>query len=75
MESPNWQQALYTEQLAKFPHPAFRQTYEKRLEDQRRIGPGAYEVTDFLTEAERRPQCARGTLDQLSPRFPKEQLV
>ncbi|CAF4695062.1 unnamed protein product [Rotaria socialis] len=74
MEGPNWQQALYTEQLAKFPHPNFRETYEKRLEDQKRLGPGTYPINDFITEADRRPRCARGALDQLSPRFPKEQL-
>lgn len=74
-EGPNWQQALYTEQLAKIPHPSFKETYEQRKEIERRIGPGAYPIDDFLTEADRRPHCVRGALDQLSPRFPKENLV
>lgn len=74
-EGPNWQQSLYTEQMAKIPHSSFKQTHEERKEVERRIGPGAYEVKDFLTEAEKRPQCVRGALDQLSPRFPKENLV
>ncbi|CAF0783377.1 unnamed protein product [Adineta ricciae] len=74
MKGPNWQHALYTEQMAKIPHSSFKETYEKRKETERRIGPGTYPVNDFLTEADRRPHCARGALDQLTPRFPKENL-
>lgn len=74
MQGPNWQQSLYTQQMAKIPHSSFKDTYEQRKEDERRIGPGAYPITDFLTEADRRPQCVRGALDQLSPRFPKQNL-
>jgi hypothetical protein len=75
MQGPNWQQALYIEQMAKIPHSSFKETYERRKEEERRIGPGAYPINDFITEADRRPQCLRGSLDQLSPRFPKERLV
>ena len=75
IQGPNWQQALYTEQMAKIPHSSFKTTYDTRKEIERRIGPGTYPITDFLTEAERRPHCARGALDQLSARFPKESLV
>jgi hypothetical protein len=75
MQGPNWQQALYTEQMAKIPHSSFKETYDTRKEMEKRIGPGAYPITDFLTEADRRPQCVRGALDQLSPRFPKQTLV
>ena len=75
MQGPNWQQALYTEHMAKIPHSSFKETYERRKEDERRLGPGAYPMTDFLLEADRRPHCIRGALDQLSPRFPTEKLV
>jgi len=75
MQGPNWQQALYTEQMAKIPHSSFKATYEFRKEIEKRIGPGTYEITDFLTDADRRPHGVRGALDQLSPRFPKENLV
>jgi hypothetical protein len=75
MQGPNWQQSLYTERMSKIPHSSFKETYDRRKEDERRIGPGAYPINDFLTDADRRPRCARGTLDQLSPRFPKEESV
>lgn len=75
MQGPNWHRAHHTEQMAKIPHSSFKETYERRKENERRIGPGAYPINDFLTEAERRPHCARGALDQLTPRFPKENLV
>jgi hypothetical protein len=75
MQGPNWQQSLYTEQMAKIPHSSFKATYDTRKEMERRIGPGAYPITDFLTEADRRPHSLRGALDQLSARFPKEALV
>jgi hypothetical protein len=75
MQGPNWEQSLYTEKMAKIPHSSFKETYDRRKEDERRIGPGAYPINDFLTEADRRPQCARGALDQLTPRFPPEILV
>ncbi|CAF1053238.1 unnamed protein product [Adineta ricciae] len=72
IQGPNWQQGLYTEQMAKIPLSSFKETYERRKEDERRLGPGAYDIGDFLTEADRRPVCQRGALDQLAPRFPKE---
>jgi len=75
MQGPNWQQALYTEQMARIPHASFKQTYEKRKDDERRLGPGAYPIHDFLTEANQKPRSIRGGFDQLSPRFPKDQLV
>jgi hypothetical protein len=75
MQGPNWQHGLYTEQMAKIPHSSFKETYERRKEDERRIGPGAYPIDDFLTVADRRPRCVRGALDQLSPRFPEAKLV
>ncbi len=74
-QGPNWQHALFTEQMAKIPHSSFKETYERRKENEKRIGPGAYPINDFLTEADRRPRCIRGALDQLTPRFPKENLV
>jgi hypothetical protein len=75
MQGPNWQQGYYTAQMAKIPHSSFKETYERQKEDERRVGPGTYPINDFITEADRRPQCSRGALDQLTPRFPKEQLV
>ena len=68
-QGPNWQQALYTEQMAKIPHSTYKETHEKHKEEERRVGPGAYVIHDFLEEAERRPRCNRGALDQLTPRF------
>ena len=61
--------------MAKIPHSSFKETYEKQKEDERRIGPGTYYIDDFLTEADRRPRCIRGAINQLTPRFPKEQEV
>ncbi len=75
IQGPNWQQSLYTEQMAKIPHSSFKETYERRKEEERRIGPGTYPINDFIAEGDRRPQCLRGSLEQLSPRFPKEQTV
>jgi hypothetical protein len=74
-QGPNWQQALYTEQMAKIPHSTFKESYEKRKEEERRLGPGTYTINDFITEFDRKPHCLRGALDQLTPRFPVDQLV
>ncbi|CAF5215376.1 unnamed protein product, partial [Rotaria magnacalcarata] len=43
-EGPNWQQALYTEQMAKIPHSSFKETYEKHKEQERHVAPGAYGI-------------------------------
>jgi len=75
MQAPNWQQGLYTEQMAKIPHLSFKQTYEKRKEEERRLGPGIYSIDDFLTEANRKPRSLRGALDQLTPRFANDPIV
>ena len=75
IQGPNWQQGLYTEQMAKIPLSSFKETHERRKEDERRLGPGTYEIDDFLTEGDRKPVCKRGALEQLAPRFPKEEAV
>jgi hypothetical protein len=69
-QGPNWQQALFTEQMAKIPHSTFKETYEKRKEDERRLGPGTYTINDFVMDSDRKPRSTRGPLDQLTPRFP-----
>ena len=74
-QGPNWRQALYTEQMARIPHSSFKETYEKRKENERRLGPGTYSINDFLTNPQRRTNGARGLLDQLSPRFPDDHAV
>ena len=74
-QGPSWRQALYTEQMARIPHSSFKETYEKRKENERRLGPGTYSINDFLTNPQRRPNVARGILDQLSPRFPEDHAV
>jgi hypothetical protein len=74
-QGPNWRHALYTEQMAKIPHSTFKQAYEKRKEEERRVGPGTYFINDFITESDRKPRCLRGALDQLTPRFPNDQPV
>lgn len=74
-QGPNWQQGLYTEQMARIPHSSYKETYEKQKDSERRLGPGTYQIPDFLAEAEKKPQCSRGALDQLTPRFPKDQPV
>ena len=56
--------------MAKIPHSSYKETYQKLKEDERHVGPGAYHIDDFLTEADKRPRCNRGALDQLTPRFP-----
>jgi hypothetical protein len=75
IQGPNWQHGLYTEQMAKIPLASFKETYERRKEDERRLGPGAYHIDDSLTQIDRKPGCKRGALDQLAPRFPKEESV
>ncbi|CAF1155872.1 unnamed protein product [Didymodactylos carnosus] len=58
--------------MSKIPHTNFKAKYEVQKEEERRIGPGAYEIKDFLIEADQKPQCSRGLLDQLTERFPKD---
>ena len=54
------------------PHLLYKEQWEQKLEQSRKLGPGSYNITDFLEEAKRRPQCRRGHLELLEPRFAKE---
>ena len=69
-QGSSWQQAMYTEQMARIPHSTYKETHERHKEQERRVGPGAYSINDFIAESERKPRCIRGALDQLTPRFP-----
>lgn len=74
-QGPNWQQSIYTERMAKIPHSSYKETHAKEQEKKVNLGPGKYEFVDFLTQYENRPQCTRGALEQLTPRFPKDEPV
>lgn len=61
--------------MAKIPFSSYKETYEQRKEAQRRLGPGSYSIDDFIKENDRKPCSMRGSLDQLTPRFPKDRAV
>lgn len=69
-DGPNWKTALNTEKMAKIPHLLFKDTYYKRKEHEKRLGPGCYDIKDGLELNEAIPRSKRGMLDALSPRFP-----
>ncbi|XP_049663356.1 lymphocyte expansion molecule [Accipiter gentilis] len=62
-----WARAEKGSQLSQLPHFQFKEIMKKRKRQQERLGPGTYNIRDFLQET--RPSSLRGICDTREQRF------
>jgi len=68
---PGWARQLEVERLAALPHLLHKEQWEENKMLKRKLGPGSYEIKDFIQDADLKPRSERGICQKLAPRFEK----
>ncbi|RUS78373.1 hypothetical protein EGW08_013866 [Elysia chlorotica] len=68
---PGWARQLEVERLASLPHLLYKEQWEENKMLKRKLGPGSYDIKDFIQVGNEKPRSGRGICDKLAPRFEK----
>ncbi|XP_046372298.2 lymphocyte expansion molecule-like [Haliotis rufescens] len=66
---PGWARAYEVEKMAALPHLLHKEQWEQKRMLQRKLGPGSYEIKDFLQSSDEKPRSSRGICETKAPRF------
>ncbi|XP_060562670.1 ciliary microtubule-associated protein 2-like [Ruditapes philippinarum] len=66
---PGWARAHEVERSAALPHLLHKEQWEMKKELIRKLGPGSYEIKDFLENSDLKPRSARGICETRATRF------
>jgi len=71
---PGWARAYEVSRMAALPHLLHKEQWEMKRMLKRKLGPGSYEIKDFLDSAEEKPRSTRGIIQTKEQRF-KEKIT
>ncbi|XP_005100483.1 lymphocyte expansion molecule isoform X2 [Aplysia californica] len=66
---PGWARQIEVERLAALPHLLHKEQWEENKMLKRKLGPGSYEIKDFIQAGNEKPRSERGICSNLAPRF------
>ncbi|XP_072173043.1 ciliary microtubule-associated protein 2-like [Diadema setosum] len=66
---PGWSRAYETARMAALPHLLHKEQWEKKRMIERNLGPGSYNIKDFLEMISERPCSTRGICQTRARRF------
>ncbi|XP_032230603.2 lymphocyte expansion molecule isoform X2 [Nematostella vectensis] len=66
---PGWERAYETSRLAKIPHLLYKEQWEKKQYQKRMLGPGTYNIKDFMELMAEKPRSTRGECETRAARF------
>lgn len=72
---PGWARAYEVERMAALPHLLHKDQWELKKMLARKLGPGSYDIKDFLQHSDEKPRSYRGICQTLSHRFNDHQAV
>ncbi|KAK6990346.1 lymphocyte expansion molecule [Biomphalaria glabrata] len=64
-----WARQLELERLAALPHLLYKEQWEEKKMLQKKLGPGSYNIKDFIQINNAKPHSGRGICENLAPRF------
>jgi len=68
---PGWARQVEVERLAALPHLLHKEQWEENKLLKKKLGPGSYEIKDFIQDSELKPRSERGICQNLASRFEK----
>jgi len=68
-KGPGWERAFETLRMAKIPHLLYKDEWEKKQLQKKLLGPGTYNIPDFIDHVGRKPCSTRGICETKAPRF------
>ncbi|XP_070563027.1 ciliary microtubule-associated protein 2-like [Ptychodera flava] len=66
---PGWARAYEVARMAALPHLLYKDQWEKKRAQQRNLGPGSYNIKDFMQSADEKPRSTRGICETRDRRF------
>lgn len=66
---PGWARAYEVSRMASLPHLLHKEQWEMKRLLKRKLGPGSYEIKDFLETSDEKPRSTRGIIQTKEPRF------
>lgn len=66
---PGWERAYETTQAAKCPHLLYKDEWNKKQLQKKLLGPGTYDIKDFIESLEMKPGSVRGICETRAKRF------
>lgn len=70
---PGWARQYEVERMAALPHLLHKDQWQERQMLKRKLGPGSYNIKDFLQSGEEKPRSVRGICAARASRFPEKQ--
>ncbi|KAK7495048.1 hypothetical protein BaRGS_00013688 [Batillaria attramentaria] len=67
---PGWSRQYEVERMAALPHLLHKDQWQERQSLKQKLGPGSYNIKDFLQSSEEKPCSVRGICNARAPRFP-----
>ncbi|XP_059172232.1 uncharacterized protein LOC131953182 [Physella acuta] len=64
-----WARQLELEKLAALPHLLYKEQWEENKQLKKKLGPGSYNIKDFIQLGNEKPRSERGMCNNLAPRF------
>lgn len=68
-DGPGWSRAYEVEKLAALPHLLNKEQWELKRILVRKLGPGSYNIKDFLESSDEKPRSKLGICQTLAQRF------
>ncbi|KAJ7386534.1 hypothetical protein OS493_008670 [Desmophyllum pertusum] len=66
---PGWERGFETARLAKIPHLLYKEQWEKKQLQKQLLGPGTYNINDFIDHMGKKPGSTRGVCETKEARF------
>ncbi|XP_077981142.1 ciliary microtubule-associated protein 2-like [Glandiceps talaboti] len=66
---PGWARAYEMARMAALPHLLYKEQWEKKRAQQRNLGPGSYNIKDFVDASDEKPRSTRGICETRDRRF------
>lgn len=66
---PGWARAYEVARLAALPHLLHKEQWELKRMLKRKLGPGSYNIKDFLEHSDEKPRSTHGIVQTKEPRF------
>lgn len=70
--APGWARQYEVERMAALPHLLHKDQWLERQMLKRKLGPGSYDIKDFLQSKDEKPSSVRGICNARAPRFPED---
>jgi len=72
---PGWSRAYEVSKMAAMPHLLHKEQWDMKRMLKRKLGPGSYEIKDFLQTSDEKPRSTHGIIQTRDSRFKEDKVL